>query len=59
MRTCVLLSKDREREAEVEADYTGFDIGDEFVIGYGLDYRGRYRKLPYIGVLKEECIRED
>ena len=59
VRSCVLLSKDREREAEVEADYTGFDIGDEFVIGYGLDYQGRYRNLPYIGVLKDECIKGD
>ena len=38
------------------ADYTGFDIGDEFVVGYGLDYMGRYRNLPYIGVLKPEAI---
>jgi hypoxanthine phosphoribosyltransferase len=56
VRSCVLLSKDKERAAEVEADYTGFVIGDEFVVGYGLDYRGRYRNLPYVGVLKEECI---
>ena len=59
IRTCVLLSKDKKRAAEVEADYAGFMIGDEFVIGYGLDYRGRYRNLPYIGVLKEENIVED
>ncbi len=45
-----------QRAAEVEADYTGFVIGDEFVVGYGLDYQGRYRNLPYVGVLKEECI---
>jgi hypoxanthine phosphoribosyltransferase len=56
VRTCVLLSKDKERAVEVEADYTGFVIGDEFVVGYGLDYRGRYRNLPYIGVLKDERI---
>lgn len=56
VRSCVLLSKDKARAAEVEADYTGFVIGDEFVVGYGLDYRGHYRNLPYVGVLKEECI---
>lgn len=56
VRSCVLLSKDKERAAEVEADYVGFGIGDEFVVGYGLDYRGHYRNLPYIGVLKEEVI---
>ena len=56
VRTCVLLTKDKERAEEVEADYSGFDIGDEFVVGYGLDFRGRYRNLPYIGVLKEEVI---
>lgn len=58
VRSCVLLSKDKERAAEVEADFTGFVIGDEFVVGYGLDYRGRYRNLPYVGVLKEQCIQE-
>ena len=56
VRTCVLLTKDKPRAADVEADYSGFDIGDEFVVGYGLDFRGRYRNLPYIGVLKEEVI---
>jgi hypoxanthine phosphoribosyltransferase len=56
VRSCVLLSKDKERAAEVEADYVGFGIGDEFVIGYGLDFRGLYRNLPYIGVLREEII---
>ncbi len=48
----VLLAKDKKRAEEVEADYVGFEIGDEFVVGYGLDYKGRYRNLPYVGVLK-------
>lgn len=52
VRTGVLLAKDRERDAEVAADYVGFVIADEFVVGYGLDYRGCYRNLPYVGVLK-------
>lgn len=56
VRTCVLLAKDKARAADVEADYVGFGIGDEFVVGYGLDYRGLYRNLPYIGVLKKEII---
>lgn len=56
VKSCVLLAKDKERAAEVEADYVGFGIGDEFVVGYGLDYRGLYRNLPYIGVLKDEVI---
>ncbi len=54
VKTVVLLSKVKERAEEVNADYVGFEIGDEFVVGYGLDYQGRYRNLPYVGVLKEE-----
>lgn len=57
VKTCVLLRKRRVREKEVEADYVGFDIADEFVVGYGLDYEERYRNLPCIGVLSEEAIR--
>ena len=53
---CVLLRKDKPRAREMEADYVGFDIGDEFVVGYGLDYDERYRNLPFIGVLKPEII---
>jgi hypothetical protein len=44
------------RAKEFEPDYVGFDIGDEFVVGYGLDYQERYRNLPYIGVLKREVF---
>lgn len=51
VRTGVLLAKDKPRASEVRVDYVGFEIGDEFVVGYGLDYRGRYRNLPYVGVL--------
>ena len=56
VRICVLLRKRKQRACVVEADYVGFDIDDEFVVGYGLDYQGRYRNLPYIGVLKPEAI---
>jgi hypoxanthine phosphoribosyltransferase len=56
VKTAVLLSKEIERTVDVEADYVGFNVEDEFVVGYGLDYRGLYRNLPVIGVLKEEYI---
>ena len=52
VKTGVLLAKDKKRAEAVEADYVGFLIADEFVVGYGLDYQGRYRNLPYVGVLK-------
>ena len=56
VRTAVLLAKDKTRAADVEADYVGFEIGDEFVVGYGLDYQGRYRNLPYVGVMKPSAL---
>lgn len=56
LRSAVLLSKRVERAVPIEADYRGFEIGDDFVVGYGLDYRGEYRNLPVIGVLKSEWI---
>ncbi|MDP9291257.1 MAG: hypoxanthine phosphoribosyltransferase [Verrucomicrobiota bacterium] len=56
VRICVLLRKAKARLQPLEADYVGFDIGDEFVIGYGLDYQERYRNLPFIGVLRAELI---
>lgn len=54
VRICVLLRKQVVRAEALEADYVGFDIADEFVIGYGLDYQERYRNLPFIGVLRRE-----
>ena len=57
MRICVLLDKQIERAYEIEPDYSGFEIGNEFVVGYGLDYRGLYRNLPCIGVLRNEHIQ--
>ena len=56
VRTAVLLAKDKTRAEEVQANYIGFDIEDEFVVGYGLDFMGRYRNLPFIGVLKHSAI---
>ncbi|RRR66715.1 MAG: hypoxanthine phosphoribosyltransferase [Candidatus Viridilinea halotolerans] len=54
LRICSLLNKPERRIAEVVVDYLGFDIPNEFVVGYGLDHAERYRNLPYIGVLKPE-----
>lgn len=54
LRICTLLNKPERRTADVSIDYLGFDIPNEFVVGYGLDYAERYRNLPYIAVLKPE-----
>ena len=52
LRLCTLLDKPERRVTDVHVDYTGFEIPDEFVVGYGLDYDQRYRNLPYIGVVE-------
>lgn len=52
VKTCVFLSKKSTRECDIEVDFTGFFIPDEFVFGYGLDMHGEYRQLPYIGYRK-------
>lgn len=54
LRTCVLLSKPERRRIEVPVDYLGFEIPNEWVVGYGLDYADRFRTLPYIAMLKRE-----
>ena len=54
IRIVTLMDKPARRMADITADYFGFDVPDEFVVGYGLDYGERYRNLPYIGVLKPE-----
>ena len=54
LRTCVLLDKKARREVTFDADFVGFEIPNEFVVGYGLDFAERYRNLPCIGVLKPE-----
>jgi hypoxanthine phosphoribosyltransferase len=57
LKICALLNKPERRTADVELDYLGFDIPNEFVVGYGLDYGERYRNLPYIGVLKQHIYQ--
>ena len=51
LKLCTLLDKPDRRETDVHVDYTGFEIPDKFVVGFGLDYAQKYRNLPYIGVL--------
>lgn len=54
IKICVLLDKPEAHKLDVSYDYVGFNIANEFVVGYGLDYAEHYRNLPYIGILKEE-----
>jgi hypoxanthine phosphoribosyltransferase len=53
-KICTLLDKPERREADIYADYSGFNIPNAFVVGYGLDYDEKYRNLPFVGVLKPE-----
>ena len=57
LRVCTLLDKRARRLINVPLDYVGFEIPDEFVVGYGLDYKGEYRNLPFIGILRPELIK--
>ncbi len=57
VRLCTILSKPSRRKADIVPDYLGFEIPDEFVVGYGLDYDEKYRNLPFVGVLKEEIYK--
>lgn len=54
VNVCTLLTKPARRKVEVPVKYEGFEVPDEFVVGYGLDYAEHYRNLPFIGILKEE-----
>jgi len=55
VRTCVFLDKPARRAVPFEADFRVFEVEDLFVVGYGLDFAGHYRNLPYVGALKREC----
>ena len=59
LRICTLLDKGRERVKAVKLDYIGFQIPNQFVVGYGLDYAQLYRNLPYIGILKPSIYQDD
>ena len=58
VRICTLLSKPDRRKVDVQVDYNGFIIPDYFVVGYGLDHAGKYRNLPFIGILKPEIYEK-
>jgi hypoxanthine phosphoribosyltransferase len=58
LAVCALLTKPERREIEVDVRYTGFEIPNRFVIGYGLDFAERYRNLPYVGVLHDHLMPE-
>ncbi|USS93556.1 hypoxanthine phosphoribosyltransferase [Fructilactobacillus ixorae] len=58
VRVCMLMDKPEARQmAEMQADYVGFNVPNEFLVGYGLDYQGKYRNLPYVGILKPEIYQ--
>lgn len=59
VKVCTLLDKPERRAVNVAADYVGLTAPNEFVVGYGLDYRQQYRNLPYVGVLKPEVYQEN
>jgi hypoxanthine phosphoribosyltransferase len=54
LKCCALLDKKERRQVDINADYVGFEVPDEFLVGYGLDYAGKYRNLKFIGTLKPE-----
>ncbi|KAG2431022.1 hypothetical protein HYH02_013551 [Chlamydomonas schloesseri] len=57
VRVCALLDKKARRRVPLQAEYTGFECPDEFIVGYGIDYAEKYRNLPYIGAVKDEFIK--
>lgn len=56
VRTCVFLDKPARRAVDLVPDFRCFEVGDLFVVGYGLDFAGRYRNLPYVGALRQEIF---
>lgn len=54
LKICTLLDKPERRKADIDVAYKGFDIPDEFIVGYGIDFAEKYRNLPYVATLKEE-----
>ena len=58
LEVCALMTKPERRESDVHCRYVGFEIPNRFVIGYGLDFAERYRNLPFVGVLRDELVRQ-
>ena len=58
VKCCAMLNKEARRNVDVDVDYYGSKVGNEFVVGYGLDFLNMYRNLPYVGVLKPEVIQK-
>lgn len=58
LKICTLLDKPERRKIDLKVDYKGFEVPDEFIIGYGIDYAEKYRNLPYVGVLKREVYEK-
>ncbi|MDD4048048.1 MAG: hypoxanthine phosphoribosyltransferase [Clostridia bacterium] len=58
IKICTFLDKPSRRKVTLVPDYKGYDIPNEFAVGYGLDFSGRYRNLPYVGALKPECYQK-
>lgn len=59
LKICTILNKPERRKVDLVADYVGFDIPDEFVVGYGLDYDEKFRNLPFVGILKREVYENN
>lgn len=57
MKVCAFLDKPSRRIADIEADYVGYKVEDNFLVGYGLDYAQKYRNLPFVAILKEEIYK--
>ncbi|HBF39914.1 MAG TPA: hypoxanthine phosphoribosyltransferase [Firmicutes bacterium] len=58
LKVATMLDKPSQRKMQIQPEYNGFEIPDVFVVGYGLDYAGKYRNLPFIGILKEEIYQK-
>ena len=59
LKICTILDKPSRRKVHIDVDYTGFEIPDEFVVGYGLDYAQKHRNLPYVGILKRSVYEKE
>jgi hypoxanthine phosphoribosyltransferase len=59
INVCTLLSKQERRVADVRIEYVGFKVPDQYIVGYGLDYRQKYRNLPYLAVLDQKDLQDE